>query len=117
MSWRRSPSVPSPRSPRSTRTRYGARTSYGPSPPKNSATACRGAARAAIGQDAIMTDSAAGRPLLRRPGEGELIEVAGVDHLFRLTATQTGGRFAFEEFTLDPGVLGARPHVHHGHDE
>ncbi|WP_433185947.1 cupin domain-containing protein [Actinoallomurus sp. CA-150999] len=64
-----------------------------------------------------MTDSAKGRPLLRRPGDGELIEVAGVDHLFRLTATHTGGRFAFEEFTLDPGVLGARPHVHHGHDE
>ena len=57
------------------------------------------------------------RPLLRRPDEGELIRVAGVDHLFRLTAAHTGGRFAFEEFTLAPGIVGARPHVHHGHDE
>lgn len=57
------------------------------------------------------------RPLLRRPGDGESIPVAGVEHLFRLTAAHTGGRFAFEEFTLAPGVIGARPHVHHGHDE
>jgi mannose-6-phosphate isomerase-like protein (cupin superfamily) len=57
------------------------------------------------------------RPLLRRPSEGESIRVAGVDHVFRLAAAHTDGRFAFEEFTLAPGVVGARPHVHHGHDE
>lgn len=57
------------------------------------------------------------RPLLRRPEDGELIDVAGVAHLFRLTGEHTGGRFAFEEFTLAAGVVGARPHVHHGHDE
>jgi mannose-6-phosphate isomerase-like protein (cupin superfamily) len=57
------------------------------------------------------------KALLRRPGEGELIRVAGVDHFFQLTATHTGGRFSMEEFTLAPGVVGARPHVHHGHDE
>jgi mannose-6-phosphate isomerase-like protein (cupin superfamily) len=62
-----------------------------------------------------MTDEA--RPLLIRPGEGETIEAAGVEHLFRLTSGQTGGRFAFEEFSLAPGTMGARPHVHHGHDE
>lgn len=61
--------------------------------------------------------SDANRPLLRRPDENELIRVAGVDHLFRLTAEHTGGRFAFEEFMLAPGIVGARPHVHHGHDE
>ncbi|MFE3454562.1 cupin domain-containing protein [Nonomuraea sp. NPDC059194] len=27
------------------------------------------------------------------------------------------GRFAFEEFTLGAGIVGARPHVHAGHDE
>ncbi|GIH80235.1 cupin domain-containing protein [Planobispora longispora] len=57
------------------------------------------------------------RPLLRRPEDGELIDVAGVEHFFRLTGEHTGGRFAFEEFTLAPGVVGARPHVHRGHDE
>lgn len=63
-----------------------------------------------------MTESES-RAVLRRPGEGELIRVAGVDHVFQLTAEHTGGRFAMEEFTLAPGVVGARPHVHHGHDE
>ncbi|GAA3453490.1 hypothetical protein GCM10018962_53230 [Dactylosporangium matsuzakiense] len=63
----------------------------------------------------IMHDSV--RALLSRPGDGELIEAAGVEHLFRLTAAQTGGRFGFEEFTLAAGTLGARPHVHHAHDE
>ena len=55
--------------------------------------------------------------LLRAPGEGELIEVAGVTHLFQLTAQDTGGVFGFEEFTLRPGIIGARPHIHWEHDE
>jgi mannose-6-phosphate isomerase-like protein (cupin superfamily) len=54
---------------------------------------------------------------LRKPGEGELIDVAGVQHLFSLTAKETGGRLAFEEFTIAPGIVGARPHVHQEHDE
>jgi mannose-6-phosphate isomerase-like protein (cupin superfamily) len=72
-----------------------------------------------IVQDEIMTDfvKPPARPLLRRPDDGELMSVAGVEHMFRLTAAHTGGRFAFEEFTLGPGLVGARPHVHHGHDE
>ncbi|MFH8681708.1 cupin domain-containing protein [Streptomyces lydicus] len=57
------------------------------------------------------------RPLLRSPEEGELVDVAGVAHFFRLTAEHTDGHFAFEEFSLAPGVIGARPHVHDGHDE
>ncbi|MER5971998.1 cupin domain-containing protein [Streptomyces sp. NPDC002055] len=57
------------------------------------------------------------RALLRRPEDGELIDVAGVQHFFRLTAEHTGGQFSFEEFTLAPGTVGARPHVHSGHDE
>ncbi|GII05003.1 cupin domain-containing protein [Planobispora takensis] len=65
----------------------------------------------------IESEEVGSRPLLRRPGDGELIAVAGVEHFFRLTGEHTGGRFAFEEFTLAPGVIGARPHVHHGHDE
>lgn len=58
-----------------------------------------------------------GRPLLRSPEEGELIDVAGVEHFFRLTAEHTEGHFALEEFSLAPGTIGARPHVHDGHDE
>ncbi|MFI9720425.1 cupin domain-containing protein [Streptomyces sp. NPDC052396] len=57
------------------------------------------------------------RPLLRRRQDGELIDVAGVAHFFRLTGEDTDGRFAFEEFSLAPGTIGARPHVHEGHDE
>lgn len=56
-------------------------------------------------------------PLLIPPGDGELISVAGVEHFFKLTAEHTEGRFGFEEFTLPPGVVGARPHVHREHDE
>ncbi|MGL5857375.1 MAG: cupin domain-containing protein [Angustibacter sp.] len=57
------------------------------------------------------------RALVRAPGEGELLTVAGVDHLFQLTGADTGGAFALEVFTVPPGTLGARPHVHHAHDE
>lgn len=64
----------------------------------------------------IMT-STPPRATLIRPGEGDLIDVAGVAHLFKLTSAQTGGRFGFEEFTLGAGTIGARPHVHHAHDE
>jgi mannose-6-phosphate isomerase-like protein (cupin superfamily) len=64
-----------------------------------------------------MTEDAGERALVVGPGQGELIRAAGVEHLFRLTGAQTGGRFGFEEFTLPPGAMGARPHVHHGHDE
>jgi len=56
-------------------------------------------------------------PLVVRAGEGEEIHAAGVRHLFALTAGQTGGRLGLEEFTLPPGVVGARPHVHADHDE
>ena len=57
------------------------------------------------------------RAVVRHVGAGETIDAAGVAHLFRLTGADTGGRLAFEDFTLPPGALGARPHVHHGHDE
>ncbi|MEV4999882.1 cupin domain-containing protein [Nocardioides sp. LML1-1-1.1] len=41
----------------------------------------------------------------------------GLPHLFKLTAAETGGLLSFEEFTLAPGAMGARPHVHEQHDE
>lgn len=42
---------------------------------------------------------------------------AGVEHLFKLTGSDTGGRFGLEEFSVPPDTIGARPHVHRGHDE
>ncbi|SCX54380.1 Cupin domain-containing protein [Klenkia marina] len=56
-------------------------------------------------------------PLVVRVGEGEVIDAGGIQHLFALTAAQTGGRLGLEEFTLPPRTVGARPHVHHSHDE
>ena len=55
--------------------------------------------------------------LVVRAGEGELISAAGVEHLFKLTGQHTGGRFGIERFVVPPITLGARPHVHRGHDE
>ena len=55
--------------------------------------------------------------LVVRATEGELIEAAGVEHLFQLTGPQTVHRLGLERFSLPPGVLGARPHVHRAHDE
>lgn len=52
-----------------------------------------------------------------RAGQGEVIDAAGVEHRFLLTAAGTGGRFGAEEFSVQPATLGARPHVHHSHDE
>ena len=48
-----------------------------------------------------------------RTGDGELIEAAGVQHLFKLT----GGALGLERFQLPAGTVGARPHVHGSHDE
>lgn len=48
---------------------------------------------------------------------GESIPAAGVEHLFKLTGTHTAGRFGLERFLLPPDTLGARPHIHWGHDE
>ncbi|MEP7020865.1 MAG: cupin domain-containing protein [Pseudonocardiales bacterium] len=56
-------------------------------------------------------------PLVVAPGAGEVIEVGGIEHLFKLTGQQTAGRLAVEEFRLAPGAMGARPHVHRAHDE
>lgn len=55
--------------------------------------------------------------LVVRAEEGELISAAGVEHLFKLTGQHTGGRFGIERFVVPPMRLGARPHIHRGHDE
>lgn len=57
------------------------------------------------------------RARVARAADGELIDVAGVAHLFKLTASDAGGRLGLERFEIGPGVIGARPHIHHEHDE
>lgn len=52
-----------------------------------------------------------------RADVGEAIDVAGVSHLFKLVGKVTGDQLGFERFVVEPGVLGARPHVHRRHDE
>jgi len=52
-----------------------------------------------------------------RAEEGEAIPGPGVHHLFKLTGAETDERFGLEEFVLEPNTLGARPHIHWGHDE
>jgi uncharacterized cupin superfamily protein len=64
-----------------------------------------------------VADRAARRALVVRAGEGEAIPAAGVLHRFALTGADTGGALGVEQFTVPPGVVGARPHVHAAHDE
>ena len=52
-----------------------------------------------------------------RAGDGERVPAAGVEHRFLLASGQTAGRLGVEEFMVPPATLGARPHVHHSHDE
>jgi uncharacterized cupin superfamily protein len=52
-----------------------------------------------------------------RAGAGEPITAAGVEHLFKVTGEQTGDRLGLEEFSVPPATVGARPHIHWGHDE
>ncbi|MGK5685473.1 cupin domain-containing protein [Actinoplanes sp. URMC 104] len=64
-----------------------------------------------------MTDQPSVPAVVVRAAEGEPIPAAGVLHLFKLTGEHTGGRFGLEEFTVPPATVGARPHIHRGHDE
>jgi quercetin dioxygenase-like cupin family protein len=48
--------------------------------------------------------------------QGHSISVAGVQHLFKLTAEDTGGAFSLMEASLEPGRL-VPPHMHSREDE
>ncbi len=52
-----------------------------------------------------------------RAGAGESISAVGVEHLFKLTGSDTGNRLGLSRFVVPPGVVGATPHVHRDHDE
>ena len=64
-----------------------------------------------------MSEPSLFEPSVVRAAEGEVIEAAGVVHLFKLTGRHTGGLLGVEEFVVGPGVVGASPHVHRSHDE
>jgi len=65
-----------------------------------------------------MTDSGDRVPAaIVRASEGEAIPATGIEHLFKLTGAHTAGLFGLEEFLVPPDRLGARPHIHWGHDE
>ncbi|MEU6154138.1 cupin domain-containing protein [Actinosynnema sp. NPDC047251] len=54
---------------------------------------------------------------IRRAEDVERLPAVGGWYSIRLAGTDTGGRLAVVELTLDAGALGAAPHVHHGHEE
>lgn len=54
---------------------------------------------------------------IRRAEDVEELPVIGGKHRIRLSGKDTGGGFAVVETFLEPGALGASPHVHHGHEE
>lgn len=52
-----------------------------------------------------------------RASKGEVIPAAGIEHLFKLTGAYTGVKFGLEELLVPPDTLGARRHIHWGHDK
>jgi len=75
-------------------------------------------AKARIEHNCRMTHSGDRVPAaIVRASQGEAIPAAGIEHLFKLTGANTAGLFGLEEFVVPPDTLGARPHIHWGHDE
>ena len=54
---------------------------------------------------------------VRRAEDVDDLPAVGGNYRIRLTGADTDGRLAVVEMLLDPGALGAAPHVHHGHEE
>lgn len=51
------------------------------------------------------------------PGEGQSVRLGGLGVVFKLFGADTGGSFALVEHPIEPGALGAPPHLHHQEDE
>jgi quercetin dioxygenase-like cupin family protein len=51
-------------------------------------------------------------PIVLKPGEGEAINVAGNDVLFRAEGEHTGGHVGLTEYTAAPGFPGPPAHTH-----
>jgi quercetin dioxygenase-like cupin family protein len=53
-------------------------------------------------------------PVLLRPHEGEYVVIGGNTRCtFKVTGRDTDNHFGLFEFEMEPGAIGARPHVHH----
>ena len=50
-------------------------------------------------------------------GEGEVVLRGGFGVIGKVSGAQTGGAFSIVEHPLEPGVLGAPPHIHSNEDE
>jgi len=51
-------------------------------------------------------------PIVRQPGEGVSITLAGNTIVFKAEAADTGGALGLVEYTAAPGFSGPPPHVH-----
>jgi quercetin dioxygenase-like cupin family protein len=52
-----------------------------------------------------------------RPNEGTSISLGGLGVIYKLCGQDTAGSFSIVEHPLQPGTLGAAPHVHLNEDE
>jgi quercetin dioxygenase-like cupin family protein len=59
---------------------------------------------------------AAAEPFVREPAAGSTLNVLGITHIYKATATETGGSFSLWEAVVPPGA-GAPPHTHAREDE
>lgn len=51
-------------------------------------------------------------PIVYKPGEGEVVPVAGTDILLKAEGEHTGGHVGIIEYTAAPGFPGPPPHIH-----
>ena len=59
---------------------------------------------------------AAAASFLREPGDGRMLNVLGVTHIYKATGAETGGSFSLWEAIVPPGAC-APPHRHSHKDE
>src|SRR5262249_52340107 len=53
---------------------------------------------------------------VREPGEGHVVDVLGMTHIYKVTGAESGGHVSIWESGVPPG-LGAPPHTHTREDE
>ncbi|MBD2101031.1 cupin domain-containing protein [Leptolyngbya sp. FACHB-261] len=51
-------------------------------------------------------------PIILQPGEGRSVKIQTSTCTFKATGEDTQGHFGLFEFVMEPGAIGARPHIH-----
>lgn len=51
-------------------------------------------------------------PLILKPGEGRSVQIRTSTCTFKATGQETHGHFGLFEFVMEPGAIGASPHIH-----